>query len=111
MAELEKRQNELEPQLKNGGPGGTSGGMEPRVAKLEAAAEHIQKDIGDIKSDVRDFRNAITTLNGSTATLTERVAHLPSKGFVVTAAVTALTVTAALIAFQGQIQTFFKLSH
>jgi hypothetical protein len=31
--------------------------MEPRVAKLEAAVEHIQRDIGDIKSDVRALRD------------------------------------------------------
>ena len=31
--------------------------MEPRVAKLEAAVEHIQRDISDIKSDVRALRD------------------------------------------------------
>jgi len=31
--------------------------MEPRVAKLEAAVEHIRRDIGDIKSDVRALRD------------------------------------------------------
>jgi hypothetical protein len=31
--------------------------MEPRVAKLEAAVEHIQQDIGEIKSDVRTLRD------------------------------------------------------
>jgi hypothetical protein len=39
--------------------GGTSGGMEPRIAKLEALAEHIQKDIAEIKTDVREFRSGI----------------------------------------------------
>jgi hypothetical protein len=31
--------------------------MEPRVAKLEAAVEHIQRDISEIKSDVRALRD------------------------------------------------------
>jgi hypothetical protein len=43
--------------LKSGGGGGTSDGMEPRVAKLEAAVEHIQKDISEIKTDIRGLRD------------------------------------------------------
>lgn len=31
-------------------------GMEARVAKLEAAAEHIQSDVRDVKADVRELR-------------------------------------------------------
>lgn len=34
------------------------GGMEARVAKLEAALEHVQKDVGEIKADIRDTKNA-----------------------------------------------------
>ena len=41
------------------GGGGTFDGMEPRVAKLEAAVEHIQRDISEIKSDVRALRDEI----------------------------------------------------
>jgi hypothetical protein len=97
--------------LKSGGGGGTSDGIEPRVAKLEASVEHIQKDIAEIKIDMREFRTGIGALNVSTGTLTERVSHLPSKGFVVVALLAALAVIAALIAFQGSIQNLFKLSH
>lgn len=32
------------------------GGMEARVAKLEAAMEHVQQDIRDIKIDVREIK-------------------------------------------------------
>ena len=35
------------------GGGGDDGGMEARVAKLEAAVEHIDKDVGEIKSLLR----------------------------------------------------------
>jgi hypothetical protein len=48
--------------LKSGGGGGTSDGMEARVAKLEASVEHIQKDIAEIKGDVREFRSGIGAL-------------------------------------------------
>ena len=45
------------PPLQPPGGGGTFDGMEPRVAKLEAAVEHIQRDISEIKSDLRALRD------------------------------------------------------
>jgi hypothetical protein len=35
--------------------------MEPRIAKLEAAVDHIQRDIGDIKIEVRTLRENART--------------------------------------------------
>lgn len=107
---LERQLEELS-RLKSGGGGGTSGGMEARVAKLEASVDHIQKDIAEIKSDVREFRTSIGALNSTSATLTERVSHLPTKGFIVTCLVTSLGVVAALIVFQTSIQALLKLPH
>lgn len=40
---------------------GDNGGMEARVAKLEAAVEHIQRDIADLKGDVRAIRSEART--------------------------------------------------
>lgn len=38
------------------GPSTPEGGsMEPRVAKLEAAVEFIQRDISEVKTDLRDI--------------------------------------------------------
>lgn len=42
-----------QPAVDPGGGGGDNGGMESRVAKLEAVAEHMQRDLSDIKSIVR----------------------------------------------------------
>jgi hypothetical protein len=109
---IEQFQSHSHKRLNFGSGDGTSGGgMEPRVAKLEAAVEHIQKDIAEIKSDVREFRSAIGSLSTSSATLTERVSHLPSKGFIVTCLVSSLGAVAALIVFQSSIQTLLKLPH
>jgi hypothetical protein len=30
--------------------------MEPRIAKLEAAMDHVQADVRDIKTDIRDIK-------------------------------------------------------
>lgn len=57
----EDREKELAKQtpLEGGGGGDHTGGMEARVAKLEAHVEHIDKTISDIKADVRDLRNTV----------------------------------------------------
>jgi hypothetical protein len=90
--------------LKSGGGGGTSGGMDGWQTSVEAR-------LGEIRTDTRSLLGEVNAIKVNLATLTERVAHLPSKGFVVTAVLTSLTVIAALVVFQGQIQTFLKISH
>lgn len=70
--------------LKKGGGGGTYDGMEARVARLEKGV-----------SDLRVL----------TATLTERVAHLPSKGFIVAVTLTSLALIAAIVAFLDRLST------
>lgn len=42
---------------RKGGDGG--GNLEPRVAKLEAGVEYIQRDIADIKGDIKELRTDI----------------------------------------------------
>jgi hypothetical protein len=37
--------------------------MESRVARLEVRVEHIERDIGEIKSDVRSLRQTIEYLH------------------------------------------------
>jgi hypothetical protein len=90
--------------LKSGDGGGTSGGMDGWQASVEAR-------LGEIKTDVRELRTGVGSLNVTAATLTERMGHLPSKGFIVSSLIAALAIITALIAFQGQIQAFFKIHH
>ena len=40
----------------SGGAGGGDG-LESRVAKVEAAVEHIQSDITEVKADIREMRS------------------------------------------------------
>jgi hypothetical protein len=71
--------------LRGGDGGGTFDGMEPRVAKLEAAVEHIQSDIADIKGDVRalrgDARTDFRLLFGAIIVVALGLAGLMAKGF------------------------------
>jgi hypothetical protein len=59
--------------------------MEPRVANLEAAVEHIQRDIGDIKSDVRTLRDNARSdfriLFGAVTAVALGMAGMMARGF------------------------------
>lgn len=72
--------------LKQGGGGGTSDGMEARVARLEKNVDTLMKDVSDMRTDV--------------ATLKENVRHLPTKPWMFSTLVAmlgALTVIVGLI--------------
>jgi len=44
------------------GGGDPPSGMEPRIARLEAAVSHIERDIADIRTDLREIRGDIKGL-------------------------------------------------
>jgi hypothetical protein len=77
--------NEMPGRLKGGNGDGTSDGMEARIAKLEAAVEHIQRDIGEIRTDVRSLRDNgrsdFRTLFGAIIAVALGLAGLMAKGF------------------------------
>jgi hypothetical protein len=81
-----------EPPLPPGGGGDNSGDMEARIAKLEAHVEHILSAVSKLED-----------LPTKVAVLEERVSHLPTKGWMMTALLGGLTVIAALIAFSEKI--------
>lgn len=56
------------PPLIGGEGSGNSGGMEARLAKLEAHMEHVLADV-----------SKLSAIPAEIATLTERVSHLPTK--------------------------------
>lgn len=57
-----------DPPLKGGGGDGISGGMEARVAKLEANMEHVRSDLAKL-----------ATVPADVATIKERSSHLATK--------------------------------
>lgn len=75
--------------LKGSGGGGNNGGMEARIAKLEGQFEKLNEKVDQLRID--------------SAVLKEKVSNLPSKGFIVTATVTALAFFAALMLFKEKI--------
>ena len=48
--------------LDNGGGPPHDGNMEARIAKLEAGAEYIQRDIKELKDDVRSIRTDVHSI-------------------------------------------------
>lgn len=69
--------------LRDGGGGGTSGGMEERVRRLETAVDGLKDRVGDLRVEI--------------AALKVKVDHLPTKGFIVAADITMVTGIAGLL--------------
>jgi hypothetical protein len=70
------------PPLQPPGGGGPFDGMEPRVARLEADVGHIKSDIGEMKASLTGLNTHVSEARVNIATLTERVAHLPTKAYI-----------------------------
>lgn len=54
--------------LNSGGGGGTFDGMEPRMAKLEARADAIDRRLDDIKSDIGRVENRLIAMSDAQLT-------------------------------------------
>jgi len=70
--------------------GGGSGPVDDRLNRLEGRVDKVSDELSEVKVNL--------------ATLTERIAHLPSKGFIVTTTMTSLALIAALVVFADNIK-------
>lgn len=61
LIESETRESGEPKALKFGSGGGTSDGMEARLAKVEATLEHVGREIADVKTEVRSLRDQART--------------------------------------------------
>lgn len=98
-AELASLRRQVE-QLKGSGGGGTSGGMEPRIARLEKAAEQLAKDVGDLRVElaaIKENVRPVSTMVTDMAMLKERVSHLPTKDELGTKLRTYLTIAVSIV--------------
>ncbi len=82
-----------------------------RLTRLEGKVDHLDWRMGqmDGRMDRLEGRmdgidSRLRSVEVGIATLAERVAHLPSKGFIVAALLTGFAIMGALISFQDQIQ-------
>ena len=76
--------------LKGGDGGGTSGGMEARVARLESDMEHVKKSVDRIDAGISDLKKSLADLRvetakaggevkGSLSAIEERTKHFPTR--------------------------------
>jgi hypothetical protein len=93
VLELQRELGRAPGDLNHGGGGGTSGGMEERVAKLEAHLEHMRQDLSALRPVPERLR-----------ALEVRVDHLPSKGFIVTASALTISLLTAAIVFADKLR-------
>lgn len=67
------------------------------VAKLQADGEHIKAYLAEHKTDIKDLRERMPRLE-------ERVAHLPSKGFIIVVITTALVILGGFLTVMPKLQ-------
>ena len=123
--------------LKAGGGGGTSDGMEARVARLEAHLETLRSESAATRTDITDMRvglatlteragtlaqgvtkltmradkadERLTTLTEQLGVLNERVTHLPTTGLMATAVGTAIALVSSVILFGEKLKALAGL--
>ena len=86
MRSFETRLDKVErASLNHNDGGGTSGGMESPIAKLEANVENIKEAVRDLKADGRELRtkvdNHFLILSGMIITVAVGIASLLAKSF------------------------------
>lgn len=86
--------------LPGGGDGGNNGGMDGRIAKLEADMEYVKRDVSELRTDMRDVRDRAVKIE-------ERMA---TKTFVFSVYGIVSALIAAITLFQGQIQHFLGIA-
>jgi hypothetical protein len=74
------------PPLQASGGGGAFDDMEARVRVLETHIGYIKDDVARIETNLETVRSDTSAMKVDLATLRERVANLPTKGFILTAA-------------------------
>lgn len=77
-------------------------GLDSRMGRLEVRMDRLEGRMDGIDGRLRGVETGL-------ATLTERVAHLPSKSFIVTGLLTSLAILTALALFQDRLQALLGL--
>lgn len=79
------------------------GGMEARVAKLEADSEYIKRDIGELKTDVKAMLARLGSIDSTLSGMNEKLDRFPTKLqlalWIIGGLATLLVGAAGLIAF------------
>ncbi|MDR6675309.1 hypothetical protein [Xanthomonas sp. 1678] len=85
FAKVGGRQDAPSPPIAGGGDPPHDDGMEARVAKLESTADHILRELVEMKADIRELRRDAKTdfrlLFGAIITVALGLAALMAKGF------------------------------
>jgi|GEM_PF-2765386 len=64
--------------LENAGGGGNDGGMDARVAKLEAAVEYIQRDVAEMRSTGARMAEELSSMKADLAAIKVSLTHMPT---------------------------------
>lgn len=97
LRELDSLRQELA-SLRMGSGGGTSGGMEQRVARLEADMDHVKRGVDDLRGSVRTLQGDLSAVRADVARVDERSKHFPTKTEFLTTAGVMVAIIGGIIA-------------
>ena len=95
-SELDAARRSIKGDLSLHGSGGNDG-LEARIARLEASASHVERDVGELRTDMRDVRDRL-------ARLEEMLSHLPGKGYLWLVGLTIVGLIFAALAVLPKVQ-------
>jgi hypothetical protein len=78
--------------------------IEATVARTEANVVHLDRGVSETPRDVKDVRDRLARLEAN-------VAHLPGRGFVISAVLITIAVLTAVILFQDKLIALLGLAH
>jgi tetrahydromethanopterin S-methyltransferase subunit B len=84
--------------LQGGDGGGTSGGMEARVARLESDMEHVKKAVDRLETSVSDTKKSLGEVKTTVSVLDERSKHFPTRTELLTTSAVMVAIIGAIVA-------------
>jgi len=73
--------------------------LQTEIAKIQVDGDYTKTFLGELRTDVREMRDRM-------ARLEVRVDHLPTKGFIVGAVITSLTIIVGLLTIAPKLQSW-----
>lgn len=84
--------------LHGGGGGGTSGGVEARITRLESDMEHVKRSLDRVDGGVADLKKTVNDLKVDSGRVDERTKHFPTRTELLATAAVMIAILAGIMA-------------
>jgi len=85
------------------------GGMEARIARLEADMAHVRSRVDESAGRIASLSEKVSDARTDIAVIKEKLTHLPSKSYAVVTAIAMVVALSALVLFSERLRTILGL--